>query len=155
MKSKIITQICIQVIYLLLICVLHLVMSIWKGLPLPKQIHFIQQPCLMLTGKKLTFPIRCLIKSIRQVQPSLWLLWLLWKTLICQTLSQCLRMPIWTALLLTKQLAEYRLAIRLHYPIYYMVCYFIPEMTMQQQLQNMWAEVWMDLPKWWIKKRKS
>ena len=155
MKSKIITQICIQVIYLLLICVLHLVMSIWKGLPLPKQIHFIQQPCLMLTEKKLTFPIRCLIKSIRQVQPSLWLLWLLWKTLICQTLLQCLRMPIWTALLQTKQLAEYRLAIRLHYPIYYMVCYFIPEMTMQQQLQNMWAEVWMDLPKWWIKKRKS
>ena len=51
------------------------------------------------------------------------------------------------ALLQTKQLAEYRLAIRLHYPIYYMVCYFIPEMTMQQQLQNMWAEVWMDLPK--------
>ena len=47
----------------------------------------------------------------------------------------------------SKQLAEYRLAIRLHYPIYYMVCYFIPEMTMQQQLQNMWAEVWMDLPK--------
>lgn len=25
--------------------------------------------------------------------------------------------------------------------------YFIPEMTMQQQLQNMWVEVWMDLPK--------